>query len=391
VATNETSKAGPEAEQGKAAKTEETPATGAAKGTDGIALLKQQHRDVETALGQKQGDAGARLRALCRAWVPHAMIEEELVFSEVDPSGDEGAPFRAGEIQRDLVNVLVADAIRVRRRPEAVEARLTVLEPVLRAAMAAEEKAGDGLYVLAGKAGVELAALGPRIAARADELKRDAEADALDPPEPRSLRLRQSGGQQALQERETMARRDMPERDDRGRFMSDDDDRDYGRGRYSRGRDDEGRFTSGGNGGRMRDDEGRFTSGGSGGRMRDEEGRFTSGRGRDRDDDRGYRSYGARRDDDDRRYSRGRDDDRYGDRYGSDRGQGGWFGDSEGHSRASREGWEHRGRDYDDDRRYGRSRDDDDDRRGRDRGQGGWFGDSEGHSQASRRGWEGRR
>lgn len=51
--------------------------------------------------------------------------------------------------------------------------------------------------------------------------------------------------------------------------------------------------------------------------------------------------------------------------YSEDTGRGGWFGDPEGHSQASRRGWEsprHR--------------------------PSGWFGDPEGHSEASREGWE---
>ena len=107
-------------------------------------------------------------------------------------------------------------------------------------------------------------------------------------------------------------------------------------------------------------------------RERDERGRFVS------DDD-----------DDDRRSSRrsrSRDDDDDDDRGGRGRGRGGWFGDSEGHSRAARQ----RSEDDDDRGRRGggrsRSRDDDDDddRGGRGHGRGGWFGDSEGHSRAAR-------
>ena len=111
-------------------------------------------------------------------------------------------------------------------------------------------------------------------------------------------------------------------------------------------------------------------------RDRDEQGRFMSEGG-----GRGY----SRRDDDDERYS-----SRGG---GRGRGRGGWFGDPEGHSRASEEGWEHRGRGGGG---YGRSRDDEDDDRyssrgsSRGRGHGGWFGDPEGHSQASERGWRNR-
>jgi hypothetical protein len=144
---------------------------------------------------------------------------------------------------------------------------------------------------------------------------------------------------------------------------------------------------------------------------RDERGRFTSDD--DRDDRGRYRASGGGQ-------SRYRDDDD---------GRG-WHGDPQGHSEASRRGWEERrsfsrydqddddrrgshgpsrgyGRDDDDDRRggyrgvardeegrftsRGTGRDDYDDDRGRysrGRGHGGWFGDPEGHAEASRRGWD---
>ena len=63
--------------------------------------------------------------------------------------------------------------------------------------------------------------------------------------------------------------------------------------------------------------------------------------------------------DDYRRGRGGRSDD------GRQYGHGGWFGDPEGHSEASRRGWENS-----------------------DHAPSGWFGDPEGHSEASRRGWQ---
>ena len=186
--------------------------------------------------------------------------------------------------------------------------------------------------------------------------------------------------------------REDRERDDRGRFMSDDDDRGY----RSRGHDDDDRGSRGG-GDRDRDERGRFA--------RDDDDRGYRSRNRDDDDDRRGGRGGGNRDrddrgrfasDDDRRSSaRSRDDDDD-DRGG--RGQGGWFGDPRGHAEAARRGWEERSggsartrsRDDDDDRRRSRSSRDDDDGRGS-RGQGGWFGDSRGHAEAARRGWEDRR
>jgi hemerythrin superfamily protein len=164
----------------------------------------------------------------------------------------------------------------------------------------------------------------------------------------------------------------------------------------SAGRDERGRFTSD-------DDDRRGRSASSrGGRSRyddDEDDNDRGGRGRGRGgwfgDSEGHSRAAHERfedDDDDRRgssrRSRSRDDDDD-DRGG--RGRGGWFGDSEGHSRAARERFD----DNEDDRgggsrrsRGGRDDDDDDDRGGRGRGRGGWFGDSEGHARAARQRFE---
>lgn len=97
-------------------------------------------------------------------------------------------------------------------------------------------------------------------------------------------------------------------------------------------------------------------------------------------------------------YRRGRyeDDDRGDERVGR-----GWYGDSEGHARAARRGWEERDDESrrqwqgratsDDERRSTRDREfDTDDRSDRGRSQSGWYGDSEGHSRAARRGWRDR-
>ena len=141
-------------------------------------------------------------------------------------------------------------------------------------------------------------------------------------------------------------------------------------------RDDRGRFSSGRGGSRSRydDDDDDRGGRGRGGWFGDSEGHSRAARGRREEDDdyRGGRSRSRYDEDDDDRGGRGR-------------GRGGWFGDSEGHSRAARERREH-----DDDyrgergRSRGRYEDDDDDRGGRGRGHGGWFGDSEGHSRAAR-------
>ncbi len=193
----------------------------------------------------------------------------------------------------------------------------------------------------------------------------------------------------------------MRERDEQGRFLP-EEDREYSRGgprrRYedevdyrssprsvSRGRDDDEGY--------RRSDEGR----GHGGWFGDSEGHSEASRRGWRSSDHGESGW-------------------YGDPEGhseasrrgwqrSDHRESGWFGDPEGHSEAARRGWDEGNRSqrrddegsyrsrsrYDDERRARRMRHEDEDERssrGRDRGHGGWFGDSEGHSEASRRGWD---
>jgi hemerythrin superfamily protein len=171
--------------------------------------------------------------------------------------------------------------------------------------------------------------------------------------------------------------RAMPERDEYGRFMSEEEE-DYGprrpRRRAMPERDEFGRFMS---------DEDEYR-----GRSRAQGARAGGGRYREEDEGRGHGRGGWFGD------PRGHSE---ASRRGWERSEhegSGWYGDPQGHAEASRRGWESRGyrgpsRYEDDERRYSRARyEEDEDRRGR--GRGGWFGDPEGHSEASRRGWRNR-
>ncbi len=94
---------------------------------------------------------------------------------------------------------------------------------------------------------------------------------------PRRLSVPTSGQRNRRESEMNRYSNNMRERDDQGRFMSDDDNG-YSRGSRSDGRDrdDQGRFTSEGGGssrGRYEDDDRRYSRGGP---ERDENGRFMS-------------------------------------------------------------------------------------------------------------------
>ena len=414
-------------------------------GTDAIALLKADHRKVDALFKQFEAASDSRkdqlIEQICRELVVHTMIEEEIFYPACRQAASDEEPLDEAQVEHDSAKVLIADLMEADGRDQFRDAKVSVLAEMIRHHVKEEEEPSGGIFARAQQAGVNTPELARRMMARKQAL--EGRAGELEPSRPVSLQPRRLF--QGQQKEDPMARQDNNdrERDDRGRFMSeddrgrrsrydrDDDDRSY----RSRGRDDDdgrGRGWSGDPEGHAEaarrgwaerrgesrsfarssydDDDRRGGRSGSYDRDRDERGRFASD-----DDDRGYRSRSdydddrrggsyrerdergrfASEDDDDRRYrSRGRDDD---DRGARDRGQGGWFGDSRGHSEAARRGWEERdderGRSMrsrdDDGRSSSRGRDDDD--RGRGRGQGGWFGDSRGHSEAARRGWEDRR
>jgi hypothetical protein len=412
------------AKAGRRSRSSGTGTSQIADETDAVQFLKQQHaaiRQLITACeGADESDKPGALGALLKAWANHTRLEEDFVVPLAEQVGIDRAVLGTMQVRRDLTKILAAELNGNTGGDEFLDAKLGVLSRMITEIMQEEEKPRTGVLALLKGAGTDLGELGERLKRENDEL--DAEGEDFDLPAPMALRVVRS--RQTTYDQE----KDMPnnnrDRDEQGRFTG-DDDRNNGRS-SSRYEDDDRR--GGGRFGRMpeRDENGRFMSedddnrgssrgsssrssrgdydddrrgGGRSGRSseRDENGRFMS----DDDDNRGSSRGSSSRsrgnyDDDDRGSWRGSSS------RGGGQGQGGWFGDSQGHSEASRRGWEERegwssrgrsSRDDDDDRRSSRGGNDDDRRSSRSgssggRSQGGWFGDSEGHSEAARRGWE---
>lgn len=407
------------------------------KMSDAVALIKQDHRRVEQLFErfEKAGSASQKqqlVRQICLELNTHALIEERIFYPACRGKVEDDLLDEA-QVEHDGAKELIVELQQGSPSDRFYDAKVTVLSEYIKHHVAEEEKAGDGILDAAQKAGVDMAAIGQEIADQRDDLQAEA-ANTRVPDMPSK-----SDGGTAYRKEDNMAQRYDDNRGGRSRY---EDDRGGSRGGNRSGsgggssgreRDEYGRFMSdddrgsssgGGRGGARYDrDDDRGSSGGSGGRDRGRGGWFGDPEGHSEASRRGWEhreggSRGGRDDDDYRSYSGSRgtsrydEDDRSG---GRDRGQGGWFGDPEGHSEASRRGWEHRGsgsgsgggyssggrsRDDDDDRRYSSSsrgggsgggsryRDDDDDRGGRGRGHGGWFGDPEGHAEAARRGWD---
>jgi hypothetical protein len=378
------------------------PATDPA-GQSAIAALKQDHRRVEGLFSEFEKATEEKRKQelvamICAELNIHTRLEEEIFYPACREAIDDEDLMDEAQVEHDAAKLLIADLTEASSDDPYLDAKVKLLSEMIKHHVGEEEKRGEGVFARAEQHQVDNASLARELAERKQELQR--RAAPLRPTRAVSFNLDLSN----LME-ESMARNSDMDRDDRGRFAS---GRGGSRSRYDdddggRDRDDRGRFMSDRGGSRSRyddddDDDRRGRGRGRGGWFGDSEGHSRAARDRwENDDDRGGRGGSrSRYDDDDDRGGRDRDDrgrfmsDRGGSRsrYEDDddrggRGRGGWFGDSEGHSRAARDRWE------DDDDRGGRgpsrSRyDDDDDRVGRSHGRGGWFGDSEGHSRAAR-------
>jgi hemerythrin superfamily protein len=330
-----------------------------------IEMLKQDHRKVESLFEQfEQADDDQQKEQLaeqiCAELIIHMRLEESLFYPACRRAGVEDDKMDESQVEHDGAKMLLNDLLEADSDTPFFEAKVSVLKEMIQHHVEEEEKPGDGVFAQAQEHDIDDAGLARQIMSRKQELQQRGMGRR--PIRPVAIGM-------ADDFRESMGGYEGRGRDERGRSMSDNDERGFGarlryeEDEYDRGYERTGRRSGGYEGGsdQSRGDEGRY--GGS----------------------REQQNYGRRYEEDDRRLRSPYDDQDEDRRYG--RGQGGWFGDSRGHSEAARRGSDER-RD-DDDRGRRRSRDDDDDRRGSN--EGGWFGDSRGHSEASRRGWQHRR
>lgn len=369
-----------------------------------IELLKRDHRRVEELFSQYE-KASARkkdeiVQKVCRSLTIHTMLEEMVFYPACRQAAEDEEPLDEAQVEHDGAKVLISDLASARGGDEFRDAKVKVLSEYIKHHVGEEEAPGKGIFAKAKAAGLDT----PELAVKIGELKKTLEAREGELSPSPLVSIRPPSGRDRYSQEEIMARQQGSDRDERGRFVSDDDRRDRASGRdrdddrsyRSRGRDDDdGRGWYGDSEGHseasrrgwaerrgesrsfQRDDDDDRRSYRTQERERDDRGRFMS------DDDRGYRSGGRDDRDRDDRGRFARDDDR-----GSYRSQGGQDRDRDDRGRFvsddDRGGSRSRGRNDDDDRGYrSRGRDDDDGR-----GRGGWFGDSRGHAEAARRGWE---
>ena len=158
---------------------------------DAIALLKADHRKVEGLFEQYEKARStdkklALAKEICTELTVHAIIEEEIFY-----------PACAGKIEQDSLDeayvehdgakILISEIGSSSPDQPFYDAKVTVLSEEIKHHVKEEEQRSEGLFAQAKAAGVDVDALGARLAARKKELLAQIKSNGLPSPETRSF------------------------------------------------------------------------------------------------------------------------------------------------------------------------------------------------------------
>jgi len=160
-------------------------------GEDAVALLKADHRKVEGLFKKAEkakGSAKEKLVAqICNELIIHTMLEEEIFYPACRGDDVEADMMDEAQVEHDGAKVLINDLMEAEAQSPMYDAKVKVLSEYIKHHVKEEEKARTGVFAEAKKKGVDVKGLAGPLKARKTELMRQAEADGLPRPEPKSM------------------------------------------------------------------------------------------------------------------------------------------------------------------------------------------------------------
>ena len=158
---------------------------------DAVALLKDDHRTVEELFAQFEKASGEGRKQklatqICTELSIHAQIEEEIFYPACEGKVDEDL-LKEAFVEHDGAKVLIAEIIAGEPSDDFYDAKVKVLQEQIEHHVEEEEKRLEGLFSQARKAGLDMDALGERLAARKEQLQAEIEASGLPAPELKTM------------------------------------------------------------------------------------------------------------------------------------------------------------------------------------------------------------
>ncbi|MES1200905.1 MAG: hemerythrin domain-containing protein [Pseudomonadota bacterium] len=141
---------------------------------DAIALLKADHREVEALFEQfeKTRSADKKLKLaqkICTALKVHTQIEEEIFYPVCREDGVEDDTMDEAYVEHDGAKKLIAEIEAAEPGDDYYDAQVHVLSEMIQHHVKEEEQRG-GMFAQAKDKGVDMKALGEKLAARKQAL-----------------------------------------------------------------------------------------------------------------------------------------------------------------------------------------------------------------------------
>ncbi|MCF8708953.1 hemerythrin domain-containing protein [Rhizorhapis sp. SPR117] len=163
------------------------------KFTDAIALLKADHRKVETLFEQyeKAGSTSRKqelAKEICTELKVHTSIEEE-IFYPAFRGRIENKTLDEAYVEHDGAKVLINDIEAGSPNSDFFDAKVKVLSEEIKHHVHEEEMPKEGMFAQCRKTDVDLADLRNQMEMRKEELLAQAKADGLPPARPSAVNL----------------------------------------------------------------------------------------------------------------------------------------------------------------------------------------------------------
>jgi len=158
---------------------------------DAVALLKADHRTVKGLFAKfesAKGDGAKKGLAeqICLELTIHAKIEEDVFYPACEGVVEDGLLTEA-YVEHDAAKVLIAEIEAGGPDDSFYDAKVKVLSELIEHHVEEEEKRVDGMFSQVRKAGLDVDALGARMAAEKVELTKAFKSGGLPKPETKTL------------------------------------------------------------------------------------------------------------------------------------------------------------------------------------------------------------
>ena len=165
---------------------------------DAVALLKADHRKVEDLFAKFEAASGAGQKQslamrICMELTIHTRIEEDVFYPACEGAVEEDV-LNEARVEHDAAKVLIAEIEAGGPDDAFYDAKVKVLSEEIKHHVQEEEQRVEGMFAQARKAGLDMDALGEKMAAEKQQLTADYKSGGLPTPEASTFTATAIGG-----------------------------------------------------------------------------------------------------------------------------------------------------------------------------------------------------